>query len=109
MLQTLPSFPSAVSTWPAWRRSMSLRNTTNPPHRPPPATCESCPWYELNPWTQYPTFGAWCHRQMEHLVVGRLACEEFHHGEVPPRKNLERIPQGQPSTSPAPQERAHLR
>ena len=70
----------------------------------PPATCESCPWYDLNPWTHSPDFGAWCHRKMEHLVVGSLACEEFRHGEVPPRQNHERVLQVQPLTSPAPQE-----
>ena len=81
-----------------------LTYLSKPAPASPPATCESCPWYELNPWTHYPDFGAWCHRQMEHLVVGTLACEEFHHGEVPLRQNHERVPQVQPSTSPAPQE-----
>jgi len=70
----------------------------------PPATCEPCPWYALNPWTHYPDFGAWCHYRMEHLVVGSLACEEFRRGEVPLRQNHERVPQIQPSASPAPQE-----
>ena len=70
----------------------------------PPATCESCPWYDLNPWTHYPDFGAWCHRKMEHLVIGSLACEEFRIGEVPPRQNHERVPQVQLSTTLAPQE-----
>ena len=68
----------------------------------PPATCESCPWYALNPWTHYPDFGAWCHHRMEHLVVGSPACEEFRRGEVPPRQNHERVSQVQPPTSPAP-------
>jgi len=57
-----------------------------------PVTCESCPWYELNPWTHYPTFGAWCHRQMEHLVVGSAACGEFRRGEVPPRQPHKQVP-----------------
>jgi hypothetical protein len=70
----------------------------------PPATCESCPCYDLNPWTHYPDFGAWCHRKMEHLVIGSLACEEFRLGEVPARQNHERVPQVQPSATPAPQE-----
>jgi len=75
-----------------------------------PVTCESCPWYELNPWTHYPDFGAWCHRQMEHLVVGSLACEEFRHGEVPPRQNHERVLQVQPPNVPrVPGARAYLR
>ena len=82
--------------------------TTEAPQASPPAcpvTCAAaCPWYARNPWTHYPTFGAWCHRRMEHLVVGRLACEEFRHGEVPPRQNHERVLQVQPLTSPAPQE-----
>ena len=77
-------------------------------HKPaspsPPATCESWPWYELNPWTHYPDFSAWCHRQMEHLVVGSPACEEYRRGEVPIRQNHERVPQVQPSASPAPHE-----
>ena len=70
----------------------------------PPATCESCPWYELNPWTHYPDFGAWCHYRMEHLLVGSATCEEFRRGEVPLRQNHERVPHVQSSTSPAPQE-----
>jgi hypothetical protein len=77
-------------------------------HKPalpsPPATCEPCPWYVLNPWTHYPDFGAWCHRQMVHLVVGSAACEEFRRGEVPLRQNHERVPQIQPSKSSAPLE-----
>ena len=68
-----------------------------------PVTCESCPWYELNPWTHYPDFGAWCHHQMEHLVVGSPACEEFQHGEVPARQNHDQVPQVQTSAFPAPQ------
>jgi hypothetical protein len=76
-------------------------------HKPalpsPTATCESCPQYSLNPWTHYPDFGAWCHHQMEHLVVGSPACEEFQHRAVPARQNHGRVPQVQPSTSPAPQ------
>jgi len=75
-------------------------------HKPappsPPATCESCPWYALNPWTHYPDFGAWCHHQMEPLTAGSAACKEFQHGAVPPRQNHERVPQVQPSTFPAP-------
>ena len=84
----------------------NLYSTESPQATPEvrPVTCESCPWYELNPWTHYPDFGAWCHRQMEHLVVGSLACEEFRHGEVPPRQNHERVLQVQPLTSPGSQE-----
>jgi hypothetical protein len=59
-------------------------------------TCESRPWYELNPWTPYPDFGAWCHCQMEHLVEGTLACEEFHHGEVPSDKTMNESPRSSP-------------
>ena len=53
---------------------------------PPPtsATCESCPWYELNPWTHDPALGAWCHRRMEPLATGSPACEEFRRGRSPP-------------------------
>jgi hypothetical protein len=66
----------------------------NHPGRPsPPATCESCPWYALNPWTHYPDFGAWCHFRMEHLVVGSPACEEFKRGEVPLKATPNTAPQ----------------
>jgi len=65
-------------------------------------SCSECPWYQLNPWTHYPIWGAWCHHQMEHLELGSAACEEFQHGEVPLRKNHERVPQVQTSTFPAP-------
>jgi hypothetical protein len=52
----------------------------------PPVTCEAaCPWYELNPWTHYPEYQAWCHYRMEHLVAGSPACEKFNRGEIPPR------------------------
>jgi hypothetical protein len=70
----------------------------------PPQTCESCPSYELNPWTHYPDFGAWCHRQMQHLVVGSPACEEFQHGAVAPRQPHKQVPVPA-TTSPNPQER----
>jgi hypothetical protein len=70
----------------------------------PSATCESCPWYTLNPWTRDPALGAWCHYRMDHLMVGSPTCEEFRRGEVPPRQNNERAPQVQPSMSPASQE-----
>jgi hypothetical protein len=51
----------------------------------PLETCESCPWYTLNPWTRDPALGAWCHYRMEHLVVGGAACEEFQYGEIQPQ------------------------
>ena len=76
-----------------------LTYLSKPAPASPPATCESCPWYELNPWTHYPDFGAWCHFRMEHLVVDSAVCEEFQHGKVSARQNHERVP----STSPAPQ------
>jgi hypothetical protein len=65
-----------------------------------PVTCESCPWYDLNPWTHYPDFGAWCHFRMEHLVVGRHACEEFDRKAVP----IKATPNPAP-LAPAPGER----
>jgi hypothetical protein len=68
-------------------------------------TCMACPWYELNPWTHYPNFAAWCHYMMEHLVVSCPACEKFRRGEVPPRQNHEPVPEVLPSTSPALPER----
>ena len=76
-------------------------------HKPAPpsplATCESCPWYALNPWTHYPDFGAWCHHQMEPLAAGSAACKKFQHGEVPARQNHDQVPQVQTSAFPAPQ------
>jgi hypothetical protein len=66
---------------------------------PLPATCKSCPWYELNPWTRDPALGAWCHRRMEPLATGGPACEEFRRGEVPPRQPYEQVP-AVPSTTP---------
>lgn len=57
-----------------------------------PAICSACPWYELNPWTHYPDFAAWCHLRMEHLVVNSLPCEEFRPGEVPPRQAHQQNP-----------------
>jgi DNA primase len=70
-----------------------------------PVTCESCTWYELNPWTRDPALGACCHRRMEPLAAGSPACEEFRCGEVPPRQTHERVPQVQPSTAQASPER----
>jgi hypothetical protein len=66
--------------------------------------CVECPWCQDNPWTHYPELRAWCHYRMEPLATGSPACEEFRRGEVPPRQTHERVPQVQPSTSPAPQE-----
>ncbi len=82
-------------------------------HEPPPsshfATCESCPWYELNPWSRDPALGAWCHYRMEHLVMSSAACGEFRRGEVPPRQNNERVPPGPALNVPRPPgARAHL-
>jgi hypothetical protein len=52
----------------------------------PPATCAAaCNWYTSNPWSHDPTLLWWCHRWMEPLAAGSAACEEFQHGEVPPR------------------------
>lgn len=51
-----------------------------------PAACAACSWFELNPWTSYPGYAAWCHHRMEHLQADSLSCEEFHHGEVRPRQ-----------------------
>jgi hypothetical protein len=70
-----------------------------------PAACEACPWYELNPWTHYPDFAAWCHYRMEHLVVGSAACEEFSCGEMPPRQPHKQVPAVPATMSKAPQER----
>ncbi len=70
----------------------------------PPATCESCPWHTMNPWTHDPALGAWCHRRMEPLATGNPACEEFRRGEVPPRQPYEQGPAVPSVTSPAPQE-----
>jgi hypothetical protein len=68
-------------------------------------TCAAaCPWYELNPWTRDPALGAWCHRRTEPLAAGSPACEEFRHGEVPPRQPYEQAPAVPAATSPAPQE-----
>ena len=58
----------------------------------PPATCESCRWVELNPWTSDPALGAWCHYRMKHLVVGSAACGEFRRGEVHPRQPHKQVP-----------------
>ena len=70
---------------------------------PPPtsATCESCPWYELNPWTRDPALGAWCHRRMEPLVTGGPACEEFRRGEVPSRQPYKYVPAVPAAGAPA--------
>jgi hypothetical protein len=68
----------------------------------PSATCESCAWYELNPWTRDLALGAWCHYRMDPLVVGSAACGEFARGEVPPRQNYDRVPQVQTSKFPPP-------
>lgn len=51
-----------------------------------PATCSACSWYELNPWTRYPDFAAWCHYRMEHLVVDSPSCAEFRRGDLPPKQ-----------------------
>jgi hypothetical protein len=67
----------------------------------PSATCESCPWYELNPWTRDPALGAWCHRRMEPLATGAPACEEFNRGEVPSRQSYKQV---LAATPPAPKE-----
>ncbi|MCG2772583.1 MAG: toprim domain-containing protein [Desulfobacterales bacterium] len=78
-------------------------------HEPPPsshfATCEPCPWYASNPWSHDPTLLGWCHRRMEPLAAGSPACEEFRHGEVPPRQPYEKVPAVPAATSPALQER----
>jgi hypothetical protein len=66
---------------------------------PLPATCKSCPWYELNPRTRDPALGAWCYRRMEPLAAGSPACEEFRRGEVPHRPNYKRVPTA-PATTP---------
>jgi hypothetical protein len=70
-----------------------------------PATCEACPWYELNPWTHYPDFTAWCHYRMEHLVMGSAACEEFSRGEMPLRQPRKQVPAVLATISKVPQER----
>lgn len=52
----------------------------SPPSRP--VSCAAaCHWYASNPCNHDPDFGAWCHRQMEHLVVGSPTCEEFRRGD----------------------------
>ena len=66
-----------------------------------PLTCESCSWYELNPWTRDPALGAWCHFRMEHLVVGSAACEEFSRGEMSPRQPPKQAPAVPATVSPA--------
>jgi hypothetical protein len=70
-----------------------------------PVTCAAaCPWYSSNPWSHDPTLLGWCHRRMEPLAAGSPACEEFRHGEVPPRQPYEQVPAVPAATSPAPQE-----
>jgi hypothetical protein len=71
----------------------------------PPATCELCLWFELNPWTSGPALGAWCHYRMEHLVVGSGACGEFRRGEVPPMQPHKKVPAVPATMSKVPQER----
>jgi hypothetical protein len=62
----------------------------------PPATCELCPWYELNPWTHYPDFGAWCHRRMEHLVVVVRPAKNIAAGKFHPDKTINGSPRSGP-------------
>lgn len=49
-------------------------------------SCAECPWYQLNPWSHYPELPAWCHYNMDHLVIDNPQCIGYRRGEVPERR-----------------------
>lgn len=77
MIATIRAYKDEVRCFLAGKRP-------SPPERIP--LCQECPWYELNPWTHYPDFGAWCVYHMDYLLIENPQCRGFRQGEIPQQR-----------------------